>query len=392
MSVVSYVPRVVTNIARNPAAVSALRLVASKMWEHRHLFGEGVLLAKSLFSSQPKNKQVRKRNGLRLALNTSSLPSSSTPVAMPLTNGYIRRDTNFLRMSASPDGQSCIVVGSQLIDTCIRVRGNAYTPNNLLFGGTQGSSTGSANVRRGFAKLLNPEYLALSGANDVDTSGGRLTGFVDLFSKFRFRHVHVKYVPRLNPTDSRHGTIQLAYASDPTLISNMTMSSIGIDNFNPILSSLSPFISGPSWAPFDFELNFPGDDWYVTNPEGANVGVTADDIAANFRQAFQGAIMGAWADIRNQYSDPGPPVIADDGIIGYFYADYGIEFAGPVWSAPDVTVSSLIHLPMSEKIALSNLLKTGWTPTEQTANDHTPSPTCCITAQSKARGPVPNRT
>lgn len=342
----------VVALARNPAAVLALKGVASKIWEHRHLFGEAAVAVKELFGSRPREK----KRGRRIAVGIPS-PISVQHVNQSLAGGYIARNTNFTRMISNPDGQGCMVIGSILANSAVRATGVNGTANNYVFGGQTGAMNESVSARNGFGVPLNPVLLVVNGAGTP--VGGRLNVMEQVFGEFRFRHLHVKYVPRLTPVDERHGTLQLAYVIDPSTMGNFGSGSDGMPALASVLNNTTPSVTGPSWAPFDLELNFPNPEWCVTNPEGVNIFTTSDSLAANMRQCMQGMILAVWVDPRMNYADP--------TVTGYFTFEFAVEFRGPVWDLPDY---SAVTLSRSEKSALSTLLASGWTPTEQlrTAN------------------------
>lgn len=355
-SIIPYVGRGAVVLARNPAAVAALKTVASKIWEHRHLIGETVVAAKDLFTSSVASRAPGKKGRRHVNLAYRSTIPSTISVTQPLQSGYIQRNSNFTRMSSSSDGQSCLVVGSQRANSVVRREGVSLNANNCLFGGLNAVPTGGAFLRRGQGILMNPVLLSVQDSGNP--SIGRLGTFENLFAQFRIRHLHVRYVPRLNMVDTRHGTINLAYTTDPSTLADVATGSFGLASAN-LFSSTSPSVTGPSWAPLDLELNFPDPEWFMTNPEGITMETTADDLIANMRQSCQGLIMGTWVDSRDNFTD--------STVVGYIYMDYAIEFRAPVWDQPDLVT---MNLTSQERRDLATLIQDGWTPTEllRTAN------------------------
>lgn len=200
-------------------------------------------------------------------------------------------------------------------------------------------------------------YLIMGDSqSDTINANTRLSQFCNMFQLFRFRHLHIRYVPLLVSTNANHGVIQLGYASDSSIMDGQTLTGAnGWSGATGVISLLQPSMSAPSWLPFDFELNFAEDQWYYCDPEGSNVGDTADAEAVGLRSVMQGMLLGSWLD---NWSG----TVSIGLTMGAFYVDYAVEFSGPVLQSPDISVA----LSPTEKKALNHMLVDGWRPSEPT--------------------------
>lgn len=344
---------VASALINSPKTLSTLKWAADALWKHR-----------DLMSGTPKKLIAHHQKGQVRRKLPSQMPGSSSLIYAPATMGLQQHSGTFLKMFASNDGNSAMIVGSQMMGVLGRY--NSGGANTALFMGPNETLSGSCS-RRHYGRLLNPSFLTLSGSNDSTPGTSRLNSFNTLFDYFRFHHVHMRYVPTLNPIDARHGTILWGYSAEPAILDDETVNATtGILGFSQVAANFIPTVSSPSWAPFDLELNFAPGQWFHTDPEGGNIGTTADDFVSNVRQACQGGVFGCWVDVSNPSSE-------DAIAVGYVFVDFAVEFTAP--SVQAIDAFELSSLTKQQRLDLGHLLQSGWKPpsTETAKPDQMPS-------------------
>jgi hypothetical protein len=288
------------------------------------------------------------------------------------SNTPIIHNPSFSRFSTSAGGNNLLLYGSELFAVCARL-GTGSAGNGLLFS-TDAVLTGNLYVRSNFARLLSPVNLILDTVETNYNVGlyTRLAFMSSVFSRYRFHHVHIRYVPTKQVSDTNHGSFFLGFTTDSSFMDGETINtSTGLNTAQTqTFSTLSPSVAAPSWSQSDLEINFHDPPFLWCDPEGSNVGDTADSEAVGLRSVSQGEIVGYWMDKLSLSSGAGVRM-------GTFYVDYVVEFDTPSLQAPDVSVS----LTRDERKILSELLRSGWRP-----SDETPKPLSPVSSSASTRG------
>jgi len=355
MSLVPYLAPSMTAVSRlvTPSnlatAARYLKPVAKLIYDNRDLFGSAAVQTKALvqkfFGSAPSKKVHR------------------IPINSYASNSQLIRNPTFVKTVAPLAGSDMTLIGSLRLGFVGTFNTGALC--NFALSGNDGLFViGTTSLAQSF-RLLQPASLEYLFTGDSVNPTGRLYQFSSLFARFRFRHVHLRYVPDLTPSSASHTSVTLFYIDDPATPGSF---GAGTTSGTPLTSGsaalFTPSVVFPTWVSADLELNFNSEDWYYTNPESANISDTTDNGAVELRSACQGCI----GIVQNT------PKLAS-AQQGSLYMDYVIDFKDPILLTPDITVFRDTPPPSStaHPIDPSRPNPTGSSPSSTTPSSQPPS-------------------
>lgn len=342
-------------------AASLLRPVAQLLWQNRESLGEAAVAAKRVVGSLINRSKPAKRKKGRVINNSSSGPQYNS-VATPFSSSMVLSNASFLRTYQNSDGDGCRVIGTMIIGTACRFGSTGAANNFCISTSTYGATSTTGKVSN-CARLLNPHYLA--PASDINWGFDRLTAVADLYSLFRFVHLHLRYVPSLNITNTNQQSLSVGYNSDPLGLDAYTFSETAGSNIltSQIMARTDASAFFPAWAPADLELNWAGGDFYYCDPQGAGYpdlySQTADE--AELRQACQGILSFG---VSTKTTSPAVE-------FGTWVIDYVVDFKGMTQFGLPEPVSGLTF---QEKKDLQALIATGWRPEHLATPTPNPAP------------------
>lgn len=349
----SLLPRLAVSPAQLRAAASALRPVAQFIYSHRESVGNALVSAKSLVQNLlGSGKSTRKGKSRRLSLQPVGGTTSVSSMGAATSYGSIIRNPGFrMTQPLSSDPMGTRVYGSMYIGDLGRFNITGGVSNNFSIVLPGGSFSPASALEENIFRLISPNSLLVDSSGDPD---GWLSSYGKLYSKFRFQHLHFRFCPSLNVTNSNHCNVMIAYSADPSLDDSFTFSSTsGTALTFKEGGSLPASATGVTWAPLDLELNFASQDWYYTDSEGGSYEGTADNLQANRRIANQGEIVFLYNTDTNSVAVN----------FGSVFVDFVVDFSDPTLVVPD-NLSSF--LSKQQKGDLVDLLKTGWRPPPST--------------------------
>lgn len=351
-------------------AASLLRPVAQMLWNHREFLGEAAVSGKKLITSlisSPAKKSGKPRRAMaRRAGNPQVDPSHSSPTLTSFSSSSVLSNAGFIRIHQTASGDGCRVLGTVVLGDCVRFGGTGGANSFVITTTTQNQNSATGGVSN-IVRLIHPSVMIPASDSSVQLT--RMQSMVQLYSQFRFLHLHVRFIPSLNITNSNQQSMSVGYMTDPlapTMELNVNTGPIDNENLtSTLLQQCQLSTLFPAWAPADLELNWSDPAWYYTDAAGGGYAdlnkatSTTDD--AEIRQAYQGALVFGCT------SKVASPAV----VFGTWVADYVIDFQS-ISAFPDFEAFTAVQgLPKPQQRALAALIQDGWLPTSGT---ETPSP------------------
>lgn len=346
-------PSPLSSLAITPSALvkaaSFLRPVAQLLWQNRESLGETAVAAKRLVGSLLTRSKPAKRKGRRPMTTNTTGPTSYSSSLIPLSSSMVLSNAGFMRQYHTSDGDGVRVIGTLVLGDAVRYGATGGSNNFCIstYNSSLNSPTGGAS---NVARLVNPFMLV--PISDTVWGLNRLTSIADLYSLFRFVHLHLRYIPSLSVTNGNQQSLSAGYNSDPlgmesTYLSTTLGSSVLTAD---ILARAETSIYFPAYVPTDMELNWSSPQFYYCDPQGAGYPdlYTAVADEAELRQSCQGILTFG---VNSKASGPAVP-------FGTWVVDYVVDFKG----ITQLQLQEASALSQKEKKDLNALLASGWRP------------------------------